>query len=195
MVGVRGCKQCVTCVGRIGVRRPASHHRIASRAVDGLSTRNPQTSRLPPQTEQQALKKATDQLSGAVPLPLAGPCGGMEAATEPARTSLRRVPQVVSAPRARWTKPLTVSKPRYDATALSLQADCTVRPGRLQNERPAIAPPSTRVQDVLPAALSQRVFAPAARTTQATRAYRRTPPAHRCDARCRRGPAEYGWRR
>ncbi|NIJ75342.1 hypothetical protein FHT08_000390 [Xanthomonas campestris] len=43
--------------------------------------------------------KATDRLPGAVALPLAGPCGGMDAATEPPRTDSRRVPRAARAPR------------------------------------------------------------------------------------------------
>ncbi|MEQ7756279.1 hypothetical protein, partial [Xanthomonas sp. WHRI 8391] len=46
-------------------------------------------------TNQQAFKKATDSLSGAVALPVAGPCGGMDAATEPPGMDSRRVPRAV----------------------------------------------------------------------------------------------------
>ncbi len=53
---------------------------------------------------KQAFNKATDSPSGAVSSPLAGPCGGMDAATEPPRTNARRVPQAVRAPRTRLTK-------------------------------------------------------------------------------------------
>ena len=49
----------------------------------------------------------TSQLSGAVPSPIAGPCGGMDAATEPPGMGLRRVPQAVRAPRTRLTRLLT----------------------------------------------------------------------------------------
>ncbi|MBB4756036.1 hypothetical protein FHT15_000691 [Xanthomonas campestris] len=44
---------------------------------------------------------SADQLSGAASLPVAGPCGGMDAATEPPGTGSRRVPQAVRAPRPR----------------------------------------------------------------------------------------------
>ncbi|QNM63451.1 hypothetical protein XHV734_4760 [Xanthomonas hortorum pv. vitians] len=46
-------------------------------------------------------KEATDQLSGAVSSPIAGPCGGMDAATEPPGMDSRRVPRAVRAPRPR----------------------------------------------------------------------------------------------
>ncbi len=45
--------------------------------------------------------KTSSELSGAVSLPLAGPCGGMDAATEPPWTDSRRVPRAVRAPRTR----------------------------------------------------------------------------------------------
>ncbi|MBB3823823.1 hypothetical protein FHT03_004083 [Xanthomonas arboricola] len=45
--------------------------------------------------------KTTNQLSGVVSSPIAGPCGGMDAATEPPRTDSRRVPRAVRAPRPR----------------------------------------------------------------------------------------------
>ncbi|NYI17800.1 hypothetical protein FHR53_000178 [Xanthomonas arboricola] len=45
--------------------------------------------------------ETTNQLSGVVSSPIAGPCGGMDAATEPPRTDSRRVPQAVRAPRIR----------------------------------------------------------------------------------------------
>ncbi|MBB3834511.1 hypothetical protein FHR55_002744 [Xanthomonas arboricola] len=45
--------------------------------------------------------KTTNQLSGVVSSPIAGPCGGMDAATEPTWTYLRRVPRAVRAPRPR----------------------------------------------------------------------------------------------
>ncbi|MFP6925997.1 hypothetical protein P0963_23425, partial [Xanthomonas hortorum pv. gardneri] len=44
-------------------------------------------------TNGQAFNKATYKLSGAVSSPLAGPCGGMDAATEPPGTDSRRVPR------------------------------------------------------------------------------------------------------
>ncbi len=53
----------------------------------GFLTRNLKTSRLPPQAEQHAFKKAADQLSGAVPSPLAGPCGGLGGAPPPPRAA------------------------------------------------------------------------------------------------------------
>ncbi|NYI17660.1 hypothetical protein FHR53_000319 [Xanthomonas arboricola] len=52
-------------------------------------------------TRQTAFQMSADQLSGAVSSPLAGPCGGMDAATEPPRMDSRRVPQAVRAPRPR----------------------------------------------------------------------------------------------
>ncbi|NIK63811.1 hypothetical protein FHR48_001335 [Xanthomonas arboricola] len=45
--------------------------------------------------------KTTSQPSGVVSSPIAGPCGGMDAATEPPRTDSRRVPRAVRAPRLR----------------------------------------------------------------------------------------------
>ncbi|AGI06052.1 Hypothetical Protein XCAW_00226 [Xanthomonas citri subsp. citri Aw12879] len=45
--------------------------------------------------------KAASHLSGAVSSPIAGPCGGMDAATEPLGTGSRRVPRAVKAPRTR----------------------------------------------------------------------------------------------
>ena len=57
--------------------------------------------------------KATYKLSGVVSSPLAGPCGGMDAATEPPGTDLRRVPPAARAPRTRriWRfKPSTAAK-------------------------------------------------------------------------------------
>ncbi len=60
-----------------------------------------------PQAGQHAFKKTADQLSGAVPLPFAGPCGGMEAATEPPGTGSRRVPRAMRAPRPRPARRLT----------------------------------------------------------------------------------------
>ena len=51
--------------------------------------------------------KATSRLSGAVSSPIAGPCGGMDAATEPPRKDSRRVPQAVRALRAPLTELLT----------------------------------------------------------------------------------------
>ncbi|MBB3779523.1 hypothetical protein FHY16_002279 [Xanthomonas campestris] len=50
---------------------------------------------------QAVFQMSIDQLSGAVSLPVAGPCGGMDAATEPPGTGLRRVPRAVRAPRTR----------------------------------------------------------------------------------------------
>ncbi|CAD7729035.1 hypothetical protein LMG31886_41960 [Xanthomonas hydrangeae] len=50
---------------------------------------------------QTAFQTSADQLSGAVSSPVAGPCGGMDAATEPPGTGSRRVPQAVRAPRPR----------------------------------------------------------------------------------------------
>ena len=50
--------------------------------------------------------KATSRLSGAVSSPIAGPCGGMDAATEPPRKDSRRVPQAVREPRPRPTQRL-----------------------------------------------------------------------------------------
>ena len=47
------------------------------------------------------IKEATDQPSGAVSSPLAGPCGGMDAATEPPGTGSRRVPRAARAPHPR----------------------------------------------------------------------------------------------
>ncbi|QNM60799.1 hypothetical protein XHV734_2007 [Xanthomonas hortorum pv. vitians] len=60
------------------------------------------------QAEQQTgFHPTTDQHSGAVSSPIAGPCGGMDAATEPTWTYLRRVPRAVRAPRSRLTRLLT----------------------------------------------------------------------------------------
>ncbi|MBB4757379.1 hypothetical protein FHT15_002066 [Xanthomonas campestris] len=52
---------------------------------------------------QAVFQMRADQLSGAVSSPVAGPCGGMDAATEPPGMGSRRVPQVVRAPRHRLT--------------------------------------------------------------------------------------------
>jgi hypothetical protein len=60
-----------------------------------------------------ALLKATSKISGAVSSPIAGPCDGMDAATEPARTDSRRVAQAARAPRARLTRLLTWIFDRY----------------------------------------------------------------------------------
>jgi hypothetical protein len=50
------------------------------------------------------LNTATSGVSGAVSSPLAGPCGGMDAATEPPGMDSRRVPRAVRAPRIRPTQ-------------------------------------------------------------------------------------------
>ncbi|MBB4593487.1 hypothetical protein FHR61_003005 [Xanthomonas arboricola] len=52
-------------------------------------------------TRYSLSNKTASQLSGVVSSPIAGPCGGMDAATEPPRTDSRRVPRAVRAPRAR----------------------------------------------------------------------------------------------
>ncbi|MBB5768467.1 hypothetical protein GGR67_002535 [Xanthomonas arboricola] len=59
------------------------------------------TPRLVQSSLQTVFQVSADQLSGAASLPVAGPCGGMDAATEPPGTGSRRVPQAVRAPRPR----------------------------------------------------------------------------------------------
>ncbi|XHI64138.1 hypothetical protein ABZP12_01253 [Xanthomonas euvesicatoria] len=58
---------------------------------------------LQPAVAALAFNRAARELPGAVSSPLAGPCGGMDAATEPTRTDSRRVPRAVRAPRTRFT--------------------------------------------------------------------------------------------
>ncbi|CAD0323939.1 hypothetical protein CFBP7900_15280 [Xanthomonas hortorum pv. carotae] len=62
------------------------------------------------------------KLSGAVSSPIAGPCGGMDAATEPTWTYLRRVPRAARTPRTRPTKLLIAAKtaPRLKTSVLDL---------------------------------------------------------------------------
>ncbi|CAP53090.1 hypothetical protein XCCB100_3723 [Xanthomonas campestris pv. campestris] len=57
--------------------------------------------------EMTGFHLGTDKLSGAVSSPIAGPCDGMDAATERTWTYLRRVPRGVRKPRPRPTQRLT----------------------------------------------------------------------------------------
>ncbi|MFC0155589.1 hypothetical protein ACFFJ4_18880, partial [Xanthomonas dyei] len=76
-VGVHGCKQGMVCC-------------LDNAAFDQLRSALRSTGRL--QQSNRQLSNAISKPSGAVSSPLAGPCGGMDAATEPTGTYLRRVP-------------------------------------------------------------------------------------------------------
>ncbi|QNM62880.1 hypothetical protein XHV734_4171 [Xanthomonas hortorum pv. vitians] len=75
----------------------------------------------------RVLNKATGQLSGAVSSPIEGPCGGMDAATEPPGTGLRRVPRAVRAPRARPTQRLIWTSDRIHQDAADNTTALTTR--------------------------------------------------------------------
>ncbi len=62
----------------------------------------------------KAFNEPASRRSGAVPSPLAGPCGGMDAATEPPGTGSRRVPQAARAPRTRPTQRLIRTSDAFD---------------------------------------------------------------------------------
>ncbi|CAD0307999.1 hypothetical protein CFBP8129_08560 [Xanthomonas hortorum pv. gardneri] len=78
--------------------------------------------------------QTTSKLSGAVSSPIAGPCGGMDAATEPTWTYLRRVPRAVRAPRPRPARFLIAPKRRNDS-GISVVLKCMESADRSVTER------------------------------------------------------------
>ncbi|NIJ93820.1 hypothetical protein FHT12_002517 [Xanthomonas campestris] len=112
-VGGQGPVEMAVCVVQAGHGVRCSNH-VASdqcpvQAERQTSLQHATCKRLvcSPQAGQHAFKKTAGQLSGAVSSPIAGPGGGLDAATEPPGVGSRRVSRAVRAPRPRLARRLT----------------------------------------------------------------------------------------
>ncbi|MBB4759003.1 hypothetical protein FHT15_003725 [Xanthomonas campestris] len=87
----------------VGGQGPVERVGVHGKSSAGCASFNHEASAPRPMhtARQTAFQMSIDQLSGAVSLPVAGPCGGMDAATEPPGTGLRRAPRAMRAPRPR----------------------------------------------------------------------------------------------
>ncbi|SUZ27175.1 hypothetical protein CPBF424_09400 [Xanthomonas euroxanthea] len=106
--GIHAAQGPATVSGQGPVERVGVHGKSGAGCVS--FDREASVSPLVQASLQIAFQVSAEHLSGAVSSPVAGPCGGMDAATEPPGTGSRRVPQAVRAPRPRLARLLTICK-------------------------------------------------------------------------------------